>query len=984
MNPEEEFAILNALDEGSLAANEVDSALRALAGSDADRKKTLELIVARQQSGYNPNQRLSASPSPRDSDFDYETGGDSALRALMSFGETAAEREGILRSIVGESGYTRDSQGQLALTEAGQIARGIEPTGKNIVIEDEGFSLGDFADLTGIVPETVGAIVGGVLGAPGLVTGAAGAAAGAAAGQAIEEGVEKLLGVQQQTASEVASDLATEAALAGGLDFLTMGTFRLAKGIVGGTAGRLTARGEPVSPEMGADLVRRGYRPSLEALGAPTLLAKGVKFAKGATGDVSDVLKNTEIAIAERDAFKTMFGAETAERAGKAFEDVTSDNFIALEKSLQSAQKQSMDAVRSSLNIIRKSLDEGFDINPEALNSITSAFDTFNTNAVGKFQLMDELLAKLDVDAAANGLVREGGRLKAINLSPDSNIKGAINDVIDDVGTVRALDPNVRQVIASVNDLGEAATFGNISAQRKLINDILFSGGKEGEALSTLGRKQLLKIRSAMDTALDADTVVRIRGLAPGQNKQLQRIAKLRKEAIDEYRDGKKRFDELERFGVLRNIADATQNPQLYADKFFTKIVQKNSPERLKATLKATDNPEELRQALARSFTDDALRKTNIDLSDPSKFNGARFYNEIESLGSTGKELFGNRWQEVRQLAKTIAKLSPDNMPAQAVDDILRANADKGIVDAVTELSEASRALDEAKSLSFLRSYNAGSLTPDEAVSKLLSPSTKVADWQKIESFFGRGSQELATIKSSMIEKILMKVDGDVFSSPAAAAELKKTLNLYDEAVLQRVMGKEALDKLNKFADELIYLGDVGKEGAIAQGAVAANVTNSPVNAMQRNLRMKAAAKILSSPSLINFYAGTGTSNAIKNVKGFGNAVASTAEVISKGFAVARQGGIRAADEQTDQEIQRIDARRQAARQRQQAPQAPNPNISSSLSAASPIDQGIGASQYYGIPQQASQPSIRQQAATNPALAEALGIRGATAGLLNR
>jgi|5B_taG_2_1085324.scaffolds.fasta_scaffold06139_1 hypothetical protein len=980
MNPEEEFAILNALDEGSLAANEVDSALRALSGSDADKRKTLELIVARQQSGYNPNQRLSGSPKPRDSDFDYDTGADSALRALMSFGETAAEREGILRDIVGEKGYTRDSQGQLALTEAGQLARGIEPTGKNLVIEDEGFSLGDFADLAGIVPETVGAIVGGILGAPGLVTGAAGAAAGAATGQAIEEGVESLLGVQQQTAGEIAGDVATEAALAGGLDFITVGTFRLGKSIVGGAASKVGARGEPLAPEMGKELVDRGYKPSLEALGAPTLLAKGVKFAKGATGSIDDIVENTEKATAEAKALLAQLGAARLDRAGKAFEDVTSAKFTQLEKQLKKAQQQSLDAVESSLALVGKSLDEGFDINPEALGAITTAFDTFNTSAVRRFEVMDELLAKLDIDATAAGLKIDGGRIKAINLGPESSIKGTINDIVEGgAGTRRLLDPNVDRVIRGLEDLGEAATFGNISAQRKLINDIIFSdGGKDG--LSSLGRDQLFKIRTALDNALDADQLIRVKGLAPGQNKQLAKIGRLRKEAINNYREGLKRFDELERFGVLKDVRDATTNPQLYADQFFNKIVKPNSPERLKATLKATDNPDELRQALARSYADNALLKTGIDLNNPSKFSGIRFYNEIEKLGSTGKVLFGSEWPAVRQLAKTIAKISPDDMPAEAVESIMRQNLDRGIVDAMSELSEASRALNEASTLSFIKKYNNGSLTPEEAVTELLKPTNKVADWKKIEAFYGKNSPELATIKTNLIERIVSKVDDSVFTSPNAAAEMRRAIDQYDKDLLETIIGKEAYEKLTKFADEMIYLGDVGKEGSIAQGAVAAQVSNSPINAARRDMRNKAIAKVFSSPAVINYYAGKGVGNASKNVNSVAQAVANAANIVSKGVSVARQGGVRAAREQANQEVQRIEARREAARQRQQLPQVPIPNKSSSLASVTPVTPG--AAQFYGIPQQASQPSIRQQAATNPGIAQALGIRGATAGLL--
>ena len=149
--------------------------------------------------------------STQDQGFDYETGADSGLRAKISFGETAEEQEAILSKIVGQEGYTKDSFGRLALTPAGQASRGMDPINGNLVIEDEGFSFGDVADLAGILPETIGSVAGGILGLPaGLLGASAGAAAGGALGQTIEEGVESLLGVQKQTLGEVAGDFATE------------------------------------------------------------------------------------------------------------------------------------------------------------------------------------------------------------------------------------------------------------------------------------------------------------------------------------------------------------------------------------------------------------------------------------------------------------------------------------------------------------------------------------------------------------------------------------------------------------------------------------------------------------------------------------------------------------------------------------------------------------------------------------------------------
>ena len=104
---------------------------------------------------------LAGRDSGKDTEnFEYKTGADSGLRALLSFGESAKDQEAILEKLVGADGFTRDKAGRLALTQEGQRKRGMEPIGKNLVIEDEGFSFGDIADLTGFVPETVGAIGG--------------------------------------------------------------------------------------------------------------------------------------------------------------------------------------------------------------------------------------------------------------------------------------------------------------------------------------------------------------------------------------------------------------------------------------------------------------------------------------------------------------------------------------------------------------------------------------------------------------------------------------------------------------------------------------------------------------------------------------------------------------------------------------------------------------------------------------------------------
>lgn len=131
-----------------------------------------------QRSSFSDLMEQTKSAS-RDKGFDYDTGAGSGLRAKISFGETPKDQEAILASIVGREGYTKDSYGRLALTPAGQVAQGMDPIDGNLVIEDEGFSFGDIADLSGVLPELIGGVGGAILGLPfGLLGSSAGAADG--------------------------------------------------------------------------------------------------------------------------------------------------------------------------------------------------------------------------------------------------------------------------------------------------------------------------------------------------------------------------------------------------------------------------------------------------------------------------------------------------------------------------------------------------------------------------------------------------------------------------------------------------------------------------------------------------------------------------------------------------------------------------------------------------------------------------------------
>jgi hypothetical protein len=157
--------------------------------------------------------------------FDYDTGiQDNRLRAGLSVaedylnedGEFISEKENYLKQEVGSEGFIRDSKGSIALTPIGQARLGLEPSDKNIVIdENKAFTSGDFADMAGYAGPILGAIaavnpylrgikylrglLGSRIGRPLLV------GAGSAAGKGVEEANEIVRGVQLQNEEELAN-----------------------------------------------------------------------------------------------------------------------------------------------------------------------------------------------------------------------------------------------------------------------------------------------------------------------------------------------------------------------------------------------------------------------------------------------------------------------------------------------------------------------------------------------------------------------------------------------------------------------------------------------------------------------------------------------------------------------------------------------------------------------------------------------------------
>jgi len=973
--------------KGDVEDNDVIDLVRSLSFSTLNSDKTLGQLVDEREGRDREN-------------FDYNSGADGKLRSLVSFGETSGDKEAILTSLVGEEGFTRDEGGNLALTEKGQLDRGIEYKGKNLIIEDDAFSMRDFSDLAGIVPEVVGgvagSIIGGILGIPGgppgMIAGSvAGSAFGAGAFQAIEEGIESLLGVQTQTGKEVAKDVVMEAAIAGGLDLvggtvlsigrggkkLATGAYKKGKGL----ATSPTAQLQEENINRALSIIRRGGQPSFESVGAPRPLSYGQKVAEGVTQDTTRLEKNINFALNESDKFKRVLNKNQTgvDDLGKTLETSGVAQLKAAEIAQTSAQRSALEAFDNSIDFLEKASKEGFEVNRSTLESINSAFKNFSEVSKVEFQSIDDLLAKIvkeEPDIRINGVVqtRTGGYLKVFDTK---TLKATMDDLLERAGSPSQLDPTVLKIKTTLDDLKGKASFENLSILRKSINDDMFFNGNPSRTVMD----QLDIFRTIIDDQMDGLSVSAIKGIP--KPKLFGKIAKARKDAMNNYRAGIERFERVSDLRIIDNFRKAQREPDLFVDGLAKKIVKNDSPERLNYLLKSVDNPEEVRAGLARQYLDDAMSKAGRDLDDPTAFNGQAFYEQIKALKGTGKVLFKENWDQVQKLSKGLRYAKLDNTLDDAtLKSIISQQPGDNVVSSLQRLNLAQNNLEEIYKNSAIKKLNDGNLTPEDAARLVINPKMTQTEVSRTLNLFKNDPVALEQIRGLITEDILKYVDDQIFSTKAGSSSLTKILNSYKPGVLEKIYSKKHLGHLRRFGKELESLGDFGKEGAISTSAISVGFLSSPLKNASKIVKFKFLGNMFNDPAKMERYlklrkAGMNNAEAVTQIaqqstgdlSGLQKIVKQVGKVSNLGLSqsgqVARQGLPRVAYNQASDQGTPVPivTPPQSALFQQDIfsgyPKAPTP-----AAPLSPIQQ---------IRQEVMRKSnLRQRAAQNPAVASSL------------
>lgn len=874
MDIKDEYRLLKALESGDLTISQEYKARKALEKGIGTADSILGRPQARLPQASSFDEIVKRS-SGEDEGFDYKRGGTGNLRMKLSFMETPEEKENFLRQQVGTDGYTKDSKGRLALTPRGQAAIGQEPIEKNVIIDEEGFTLRDLADVTGFVPETAGSIIGGIIGAPTLVGGFLGAGAGAAVGQSVEEGIEQMLGLQKQSLGEVATDVAIEAAIAGAGDVAGNLIFRAGKKALG-LGGKAVNAGARVmgqqQREVGSETAERllkimdkGGLPSYEAAGfGPGISRTSQTAAAISGGDKKRAVQNVYYALGEKERLLAKMGLDpktpvTADDLAEAIKNSGPEKAKQLKAQLAKAQNAHMSAIDESVKLLTKSAKEGAEIDDEVLGVLMDNYKKFLVDSDANWKLIDNKLNEVRGQVKVNGeMVPAGGGeipifdVQAFKTMYDDVLRkdysGAdtlIPDEFQDIGR------SLTQLVANETRRG-FTSFNGMKQLRKKIHDTLID--PKLSLGDTSARRLLVDMEQRIDDMMYGKVPIKFEGIGKGNAPKIKEAMTLLEQARKAYAKEIGTFQKLETLSILRNAGEAGRDVKLIVGRNFQDIIR--TPDRVEAVIKAAGTQgTEVRNLLQKRFIDDALKESGVDFADPDKFNGLKFFNELNTKNNrkVGEKLFGSEWDKVQKLSRSLAYNGIRKMDRKVLDNAIAQNPSDNIVITLRNIRDAQIGLDEAMSTKVLRDLAEGTVDPEEAAAVIVNPKTSRGQMDRILKYFKDDPQATETIKNTLVSDIMGAVDENIFVSEGAASSLENVLKSYKREMLNKVLGKEYVDDLFEFAGDLVLLKDTGRKGAgsLAADAIRTGAVTNPMKNLPKVARFRGLNYIINNPQAV-------------------------------------------------------------------------------------------------------------------------------------
>jgi len=799
--------------------------------------------------------------SGSDNEFDTKTGiKDSSLRRQLAGAETSGEEELVLGKFgFREGDYVRDDRGNLAITPSGALLLGIE-TEKPIMIDESGFSLADLQDFVGAAGEE---IVGGVGGAiagqaaiPIPILGAAiGAAIGAGGGKLAEEGVETLRGTQEQTLAEVGKDALIEAAIAGGGEGI-FGVVAKGFGAVAGR-GRVGSKLDPQTQSDVATAIQSGYKPSLSAMGANSIVSRQQALAEKALGTSKRLRENHDKVMTDLGKLRS-YGADggvdieaTAAILTNAVE--AGDNaLLQSEKMASENLLKHMDDIAVQMGKAAKK-DEA--LNADIQGAFVGAYKAFDDKVKEKFANLENL---------TNSAVGDTALFNTRGLKADAKLE------LDRL--VAAGSGNLgksRDAVKELMQLPDDASFTQVYKARKTLNDT-WMGNYGSDSVELMKDKFLSKlddfispqsVNNAMRRKAAIDLTDADKKLFKDVSKEIPKLRSFFKQGMDS-------FEKVSSAASLKSLNSAVKGgKELNPSQAFKNLIRQDNPKLLKDARAVLGDKvyEPLRERASGEWLRRAMRESGSTLDSTKKFSGSKLKEKIDSLGGTADELFGSKISEVRRLADQMDSLSLTRVDQSVIDDYLNAGGDETGVNLLRNIKDAMQEKAQFDKAALARKLRAGSLMPDEAADLLASPSVKGNDITKLSKFFENSPQEMAEIRSYYMQNLIPAFASsfmtDKKSFRALADRLVKAKN---SGKLDAIFPKEEADAIELFGKNMQILGKSAEGGDL----VAANIAANPLENIGTIARLGLVGQVLSTgPFYTSFAAKYGKESAKESTK---------------------------------------------------------------------------------------------------------------------
>ena len=509
---------------------------------------------------------------------DYRTGLDGVDGfSRFTFGslETDEEKANYLNQTVGKKGYRMDDLGRFILTKQGRKNLGMKD-GKELAIDEEGFSSSDVKDFLGAAGIPIATGIGATIAASGVgfVPGMLIVGGATAAGKLLDEGIETARGLQRQSIGDVARDTAYEGVFGAFGEGFGRGLSRIFGRIIKGPGGEANEALRAKARQIIAD----GYRPTIAGatdesfrpiLGRLQAVYEGV-FPNKTAADVN-LKKITE------ELSKVGFKKSEIDGFSKIVQKDIDTKYATTAQNLEKAQLDLDRGLVKELEKIMKPLKDGEQIPRDLTDMIKKRKAVFDED-------MDRLYSKV------NQLMGGGKVIATENLKKQ----------VDDFANAAVFSDKIKATdfYKGIQKLGKRATFAQVNKIKRQLDELSYTP----EFLGSTKLQEFTQIKKSLKDALDISEVALAR-IAATKGKQTGFISgdffeqggvllgpedaanalNLLSKTNSIYNKGMKRFSSAKVNEIMGNAS----NGKLSMNDVMEFIIQKNNPEALDELFKA-------------------------------------------------------------------------------------------------------------------------------------------------------------------------------------------------------------------------------------------------------------------------------------------------------------------------------------------------------------------------------------------------------------